>query len=397
MRIVHTVTLVGDDGAYGGPVSVATGQLAELAARGHDVTLVSLWRGRAAPPRTAGGVPLRAPRARTLVPGQGFLGLFNPRLAVTLWRQTARADVLHVHAGRDLVSLAALAVAVLRRRPFVVQTHGMVQPRRSAAVRLFDRCYVPLLRRARAALVLTEEEETGLRRVLRPGGPPMVRLPNGVRVPPGEAGVPDPEAAADADAEGATGATGTDVLFLARLHPVKRPEAFVRMAALVHRKHPETTFTLHGADEGRLAEVLRLVAEEGLTGTVEYGGPLDHAAALRRLARATVYVLPSEAEVFPMSLLEGLAAGTPVVCTRTCGLAPELERRGAALVTDGTPERLAEAVLALLEDGELSARTARAGRAAVAEKYSITSVVGRLEGLYGTIAGSGGSDAGRPG
>jgi glycosyltransferase involved in cell wall biosynthesis len=373
MRIVHTVTLTGDDGAYGGPVSVATGQLAELAARGHDTVLVSLWRGRAVPPRTLDGVPLRAHRARTLVPGQGFLGLFHPGLAVTLWRLAGRADVLHVHAGRDLVSLAALAVAALRRRPFVVQTHGMVQPRRSAAARLFDRCYVPLLRRARAALVLTEDEETGLRRVLRPGGPPMVRLPNGVRPP---ADGPD----------GPQGTEGADVLFLARLHPRKRPEAFVRMAALVRAKRPEVSFALHGADEGRLAPVRRLIADEGLDGAVEYGGPLDHAAAVRRIARATVYVLPSVDEPFPMSVLEALAAGTPVVCTGSCGIAAELERRGAALVTDGSPEALAEAVLSLLEDRSLRERTAAAGRTAAREEFSLAAVADRLERLYGSAA-----------
>jgi len=371
VRIVHVVTLVGDDGAYGGPVSVAAGQLAELAARGHEAELVSLWRGATAPPPTVDGVPLRAHRARVLVPGQGFLGLFHPRLAVTLWRRAGRADVLHVHAGRDLVSLAALAVAVLRRRPFVVQTHGMVQPRRSAVARLFDRCYVPLLRRARGALVLTGEEGAGLREVLGPDGPPLHRLPNGVR--PGTDG-------------GAGGRGEADVLFLARLHAVKRPEAFVRMAALVHRKHPGASFTLHGADEGRLAEVRRLIAEEDLGGAVAYGGPLDHAAALRRLARATVYVLPSEAEVFPMSLLEALAAGTPVVCTRACGIAAGLERRGAAQVTDGSPEQLAEAVLRLLEDRPLRERAAAAGRAAVEEEYSIASVTDRLEGLYRSAA-----------
>ncbi|GAA3655638.1 glycosyltransferase [Streptomyces chitinivorans] len=371
MRIVHTVTLTGDDGAYGGPVSVATGQLAELAARGHEVALVSLWRGRAAPPRTLDGVPLRAHRARTLVPGQGFLGLFNPRLALTLWRLAGRADVLHVHAGRDLVSLAALAAAVLRRRPFVVQTHGMVQPRHSAAVRLFDRCYVPLLRRARAALVLTGAEETGLRRVLRPGGPPTVRLPNGVRPPQGGEG--EPEDRPD----------GADVLFLARLHRRKRPEAFVRMAALVRAKHLDASFTLHGADEGRLTPVRRLIAEEGLREAVEYGGPLNHAAAVRRISRATVYVLPSVDEPFPMSVLEALAAGTPVVCTDSCGIAGELERRGAALVTDGSPGALAGAVLSLLEDRSLRERTAAAGRAAVRERFSVAAVADRLERLYG--------------
>ncbi|MEU5544140.1 glycosyltransferase [Streptomyces sioyaensis] len=369
MRITHVVTLVSDDGAYGGPVSVATGQLGELASRGHEVELVSLWRGRGAPPRTVDGVPLRARPARTLVPGQGFLGLFHPGLLPVLWRRAGRADALHLHAGRDLVSLAALAVAVLRRRSFVVQTHGMVQPRRSAVARLFDRVYVPLLRRALAALVLTDEEEAGLGQVLGPRGPRLVRLPNGVRARP-----------ADEERDGA------DVLFLARLQARKRPEAFVRMAALVHRKRPEVSFTLHGSDEGRLTEVRRLIAEEELGEAVTYGGALDHDAAVRRTARATVYVLPSVDEPFPMSVLESLAVGTPVVCTDSCGIADVLQRRGAALVTDGSPEELADAVLRLLEDGPLRERVTHAGRTAVAEEFSLAAVADRLEEWYPLLA-----------
>ncbi|WP_328381552.1 glycosyltransferase [Streptomyces sp. NBC_00400] len=369
MRITHVVTLVSDDGAYGGPVSVATGQLGELASRGHGVELISLWRGRGAPPRSVDGVPLRARPARTLVPGQGFLGLFHPGLLPLLWRSAGRAEALHLHTGRDLVSLAALAVAVMRRRPFVVQTHGMVQPRRSAVARIFDRVYVPLLRRAAAALVLTDEEEAGLRQVLGPRGPRLVRLPNGVRTRPG-------------DAE----RSAADVLFLARLQSRKRPEAFVRMAALVHRKRPEVSFTLHGSDEGRLAEVRRLIAGEGLGEVVTYGGALDHDAAVRRTARATVYVLPSVDEPFPMSVLESLSVGTPVVCTDSCGIAPALQRREAALVTDGSPEALADAVLQLLEDRPLRERVTRAGREAVEAEFSLTAVADRLAELYGSLA-----------
>ncbi|GAU69262.1 putative glycosyltransferase [Streptomyces sp. NBRC 110611] len=365
MRITHVVTLVSDDGAYGGPVSVAAGQLGELAARGHDVGLVSLWRGRGAPPHTVDGVPLHARTARTLVPGQGFLGLFHPGLLPLLWRRAGRSEVLHLHAGRDLVSLAALMVAVARRRPFLAQTHGMVQPRGTAVARLFDRVYVPLLRRAAAVLVLTGPEETGLRQVLGVGGPPLVRLPNGVR-----ATAP------------AVRRRPADVLFLARLHGRKRPEAFVRMAALVHRERPEVSFTLHGADEGRLPAVRRLIAEEGLASVVRYGGALGHDAAVRRTAQATVYVLPSVAEPFPMGVLEALAVGTPVVCTDSCGIAGALRRRGAAVVTDGTPERLAEAVLRLLEDGALRARVAEAGRAAVDAEFSLAAVADELERWY---------------
>lgn len=373
MRISHVVTLVSDDGAYGGPVSVATGQLAELAARGHEVELIALWRGRGGPPRTVDGVPLRARPARTLVPGQGFLGLFHPGLLPLLWRAAGRPGALHLHAGRDLVSLAALVVAVLRRRPFVVQTHGMVQPRSSAVARVFDRVYVPLLRRAAAALVLTDEEEAGLRRVLGPRGPRLVRLHNGVR-------------------RGATEATvrlPAEVLFLARLQARKRPEAFVRMAALVHRKRPEVTFPVYGADEGRLGALRRLIADEGLGEVVTYGGALDHGAAVERIARAAVYVLPSVEEPFPMSVLEALAVGTPVVCTDRCGIAGALRHRGAALVTDGSPEQLADAVLRLLEDEALRERVVRAGWAALDEEFSLAAVADRLEEHYRSLAGGG--------
>lgn len=365
------VTLVSDDGAYGGPVSVATGQLAELARRGHRVELLSLWRGAGPAPERVDGVPLRARPARTLVPGQGFLGLLNPLLVLDLWRRVGRADVVHVHAGRDLVSLAALAVAVLRRRGFLAQTHGMVQPRRATAARLFDRLYVPLLRRARGLLVLTGEERAGLGRVLGQRTPPLVLLPNGVRI-----------------TEERQPGTGTDVLYLARLHPRKRPEAFVETAALVHRELPETVFTMHGSDEGSLPGVLRLVEQRGLAGVVGYAGALDHASAVRATAGARVYVLPSVNEPFPMSLLEALACGTPVVCTHSCGIAEELARRGAALVTDGSPRALADAVLVLLRDEAARERLVRAGHRAVEEVFSVRAVADRLEELYAPSPGA---------
>ncbi|MGY1583596.1 glycosyltransferase [Streptomyces sp. MN13] len=367
MRIVHVVTLVSDDGAYGGPTSVAAGQLEECAARGHDVTLVSLWRGRSLAPRRVGSVPLRTRPARSLLPGR-FTGLMHPLLLGDMWRAMGRADVVHIHAGRDLVSLAALAVAALRRRGFVAQTHGMVRPRRGAAVRLFDRLYVPLLRRARGCLVLTEQERRHVAEVIGAGGPPLLTLPNGVR----------PERAGD----GAQRPREREVLFLARLHPRKRPDAFVEMAALVHRRVPDARFTLYGADEGVLPAVRRLIVAHGLQGVVSYGGALEHAEAVRAYGRAAVYVLPSVDEPFGMTVIEALSAGTPVVCTDTCGIADELARRGAAVVTDGSPRELADAVCDLLADEGKRVALAAAGRRAVAEAFSVHAVTDRLEDIY---------------
>uniref|UniRef100_UPI0015EEFCA3 glycosyltransferase n=1 Tax=Streptomyces albidus (ex Kaewkla and Franco 2022) TaxID=722709 RepID=UPI0015EEFCA3 len=172
------------------------------------------------------------------------------------------------------------------------------------------------------------------------------------------------------------------VLFLARLHPVKRPEAFVEAAAIVAARRPGTTFTLHGADEGSLERVERLIAEYGLSRSVRYAGAVSHSVALRRIAEASVYVLPSRSEVFPVSLLEALAAGTPTVCTQGCGIAGELAARGASLVTDGSPQALADAVTGLLENPVRARAIADAGLRAVDELYSASAVADRLEELY---------------
>jgi glycosyltransferase involved in cell wall biosynthesis len=368
MRVVQVVTLVSEGGAFGGPPSVAVTQLQEMAARGHDVELVALWRGRTSAPRRVGGIPFVSRPARTVVPGQGYLGLMHPLLLWDLWHAMRRAEAVHLHAGRDLVSLAALAVARLRRTDFVVQTHGMVEPRTGVVARVFDRVYVPMLRRARCCLVLTEEERRALTAVLGPKAPPLVTLANGM---------PPPRRVPDARPRG-----GHQVLFLARLHPRKRPEAFVEMAALVHKEVPEARFTLYGTDEGSLRKVDQLIADRGLTDVVHYGGALDHSSALEAFRRATVYVLPSVNEPFGMTVLEALAEGTPVVCTDSCGIAEELTSRQAAMVTDSSPEALAAAVIRLLGDEALRRRLVDAGHRAIEEVFSIRAVVDRLEGIY---------------
>ncbi|MFI9586624.1 glycosyltransferase [Streptomyces sp. NPDC052236] len=367
MRLVHVVVLVSDDGAYGGPTSVATRQLEECAARGHEVTLVSLWRGRSRAPARIGSVPLRTRPARALLPGR-FSGLMHPLLVRDMWRSMGGADVVHIHAGRDLVSLTALAVAALRRKRFFAQTHGMLEPRLTAVAKVFDRVYVPLLRRARGCLVLTERERRAVAEVIGQDGPPLLILRNGVR----------PQRGAEAEHR----RRDREVLFLARLHPHKRPEAFVEMAALVHRKVPDARFTLHGTDEGSLPTVRQLIAAHGLEKVVGYGGALEYAEAARAQARAAVYVLPSVSEAFPMTVIEALSVGTPVVCTDTCGTADELARRGAAIVTDGSPQAMADAVCDLLADEKKRGVLVEAGYRAVEEAFSIHAVADRLEEIY---------------
>lgn len=366
LEVLQVVTLVGTGGEFGGPTTVAVGLTEEFDRRGHRASVQALHLGQR--PRSDQGLVRTVP-AHRLVPGTGYLGMFNLRLPWALWRATGTADVVHVHAGRDLVSLTALAVATLRRVPVVAQTHGMVLNRgRSWRITPFDAVFVPLLRRAAAVLYLTPDEAGTLRHLLGPRAS-LRPVANGLTLPARQSLRP----------HGAS----PRVVFAARLHPVKQVLVFAEAALRLLAAGLDADFVVFGADQGDLPALLEAVRDPRAKGRLTYGGALGHAAILEAIAGADIFVLPSTADWMPMAMLEAMAAAVPCICTRACGLAPTLEANDAGVVLqDGNPEAVADAIRELLADPGLRERLGQAGRRLVEADYSVVKVAEDLLDLY---------------
>ena len=105
-----------------------------------------------------------------------------------------------------------------------------------------------------------------------------------------------------------------------------------------------------GADEGDLAEFLEFVESKGWSERIRYEGAVEPARVREKLAQATVFVLPSVDEPFPMTVLEALSVGTPTVVTDSCDIAADLAERGAVSVSAPPAAALADAVLELLNN-----------------------------------------------
>jgi glycosyltransferase involved in cell wall biosynthesis len=379
------VTLVSPDGAFGGPIRVALNQAAELRRRGHDVHLAAGWRGEGSPPSALDGIPAKLFPAFRLIRPMGFSGMVSPGLALWVLRNIGDYDIVHVHAGRDLISTTSMALAWVRRGRYVTQTHGMVQPDERLRAKIMDAAAVRgLLRAAGTRFVLTKHEEDGLVQVLG-SSTTCEQLPNGVPAQPDF-----PDAVED----------GGEVLFCARLHERKRPIAFVGMAAELLRRGLIAKFAMIGPDEGELAAVRDSISKRGLEKHVRYEGALNYDAVPGRMRQAAVYVLPSMHEPFPMSMLEALALGIPSVCTDTCDIAAPLREYGAAVVTDGSVTALADAVQVILTDDALRSELSRNARKVVAELFSMNAVGNRLERTYQSVVTrawpiSGGAPPGR--
>src|SRR5213078_3502224 len=126
------------------------------------------------------------------------------------------------------------------------------------------------------------------------------------------------------------------VLYLGHLHPIKRIGVLLEAFARVREEVPEARLEVIGAPSAH-GEELRGRAGQG----VSFRGLIPEEKKGRALASAHVFALLSASEGLPLTPLEALACGTPVVLSPGCRL-PEVDGL-AGIVCDGSSEGAAEA------------------------------------------------------
>lgn len=180
--------------------------------------------------------------------------------------------------------------------------------------------------------------------------------------------------------------TSFEFLYLARLHRRKRPAVLVEAATLLARttdKPIEVAFV--GPDEGEESEVRRQIQASGSSEWIRVEGPLEPGSTLERMRRASVYVLPSVDEPFPMSVLEAMSVGVPVIVTDSCGLAPFIAESGAGIVCDSSVQGLSEALRRFVEEPGLRESCSAAAVELARESFSMDGVTRQLEDVYRSL------------
>jgi glycosyltransferase involved in cell wall biosynthesis len=162
---------------------------------------------------------------------------------------------------------------------------------------------------------------------------------------------------------------------VSRLSSEKGVESALRMMPLLGR---DAALLLVG-DGGEEARFRALAKELG--GDVRFLGVRDDVE--RVLAAADVVIVPSHwEEAFGLAVVEGMAAGKPVVVSRS-GAMPEIVGPAGVVVPKKDPAALADAVGQLLDDPLRRARLGRAAQARARERYGMERYVRELSALYG--------------
>jgi glycosyltransferase involved in cell wall biosynthesis len=247
---------------------------------------------------------------------------------------------------RDLVLMRMLPRDVIR----VLQFNGTKSRRLVApGSRAFKRATSALVSQANGVFLLSREEQAEWK-AFRPGSPLFV-----VRNP-----MPAPPVSDYASDVGDDGLP--IVLSVARLIPDKGGAELVRALPHVQAEVPcRLRLVGAGPEETRLRA---LAVELGVESSVELPGYLEKSDLANAYDRAAVFALPtSHNEGFPLSILEAMAAGLPVVTTRSRGAADHLvEGRNALFVQAGDRSGLAAALVRLLQDADLRREMGAANR-----------------------------------
>jgi glycosyltransferase involved in cell wall biosynthesis len=141
-------------------------------------------------------------------------------------------------------------------------------------------------------------------------------------------------------------------------------------------------FRLLLVGEGELEENLRTQARElGIAGNVIFAGFRRDIPEL--LASSDLLMLPSESECLPITILEAMASGLPVVATDVGGVSEEVEDGVTGyLVEPRDPHALAEAVVKTLGSRDGGASMGAAGRRKAASEFGIEACVASVISLY---------------
>jgi glycosyltransferase involved in cell wall biosynthesis len=271
-----------------------------------------------------------------------------------------RPNIVHVH-GRG----PALASALAGRYPdfFTLHSASLADRVTHFDTGLVRRIFSPL---GRTIIVLNDAAGAFCRTELKINPMRIVQVPNGVDT---DRFVPaDPDSREDRRADLGINPGEFLVLFVGRFQPEKQPLAVVRLAEAVRsRGNERVRFAMVGNGELK-AETEAMVSELGLADRVLL---FKHQDPLPFYQAADLLVMPSLYEGFGLVMLEAMAAGCPVLRTRTGGFAEVIEEGKTGYGCDPIVDDFVAKGLAVLDDPEDLARVAAEGRRKVLSDLSL--------------------------
>jgi len=150
----------------------------------------------------------------------------------------------------------------------------------------------------------------------------------------------------------------------------KNIDRLITAFAEVYAKHPDFRLVITGENRSQKPKLQELVNRKNLSGAVIFPGYVDEKTLWTLIRSAACICYPTLMEGFGFPVLEGFAAGTPVISSDVTSI-PEIAADAAILVNPRSETQIASAIEKVITNSKLSAKMVRRGRIE-ARKYDWT-------------------------
>jgi len=282
----------------------------------------------------------------TLSPARAFTAL---RELLQALRQAA-PDLIHAHSAKAgaLGRIAGFLLGI----PVIYTVHGFAfKPEAPARQRIAARIAEWLLAPLTARMICVAEAEKHLARALPIRAQHIAVIPNGI---------------ADTNARARPEAPVQRIVMVARLAAPKRPDLMIR--AFAQTALPECELVITG--DGPRRSAMQQLADQVAPGRVRFTGGIGDVPDL--LATAQIFALASDHEGFPLSVLEAMRAGLPVIASDLPGIREQLDNGRCGVLLESNDEAaLAEALSRLASDASRRATLGDAARNRWEQNYGL--------------------------
>ncbi len=164
------------------------------------------------------------------------------------------------------------------------------------------------------------------------------------------------------------------ILNIGKFDDVKGQDVLIKAFALLSKDYTDVDLVLIGASGKALHRLINLCANEGIQERVTFHQDMPHDRIPDFFKLATLFVLPSRREAFPIVILEAGAFGLPVIASAVGGI-PEILKEGNTgwLVPPDTPTHLANSIRSVLENPVGAKKIGEALRDVVTTSFTWTS------------------------
>jgi glycosyltransferase involved in cell wall biosynthesis len=307
--------------------------------------------------------------------------LFSPAMKKWLRNEIRKFDVIHLHTFRSYQNNLICYYTKKFGIPYVLQAHGSVLPffARQRSKKIFDKIWGYGILKDAAKVIALNKTEVEQYKKMGVDEDKIEIVPNGIDL----SEYRNLPRKGEFRSKYFIRENEKIILFLGRIHKIKGIDLLVQTFSDLSKEMDNIRLVIVGPNERFLSTLKRQIEDLKIEDKVLLTGPLYGEDKFRAYVDADVYVLPSVYETFPITVLEAIACGTPVVVTNRCGIVDFIDKIG--FVVDYNRSELKEAIVKTFENRESRKKLQEEGRNLIEEKYNWDTIVDGIIDIYEKI------------